>query len=158
MKYIQLSKQGKNKGKYQALVDDQDYDRLNKFRWSITNNGYAIRRLKDKYFLMHREIIDIPKGMDTDHINRNKLDNRRKNLRIATRSQNNANQRLNSYNSSGYKGVSWNKTLKLWMAYIKVDGKRHVQWEKNREKAAEKYNQMAKKYFQEFANLNIIKW
>jgi len=158
MKYIDLSKQGKNKGKYQTLVDDKDYDRLNKFRWSITNNGYAIRRSKYGYFLMHREIIEIPNGYEADHINGNKLDNRKQNLRIATRSQNNANQRINSYNTSGYKGVSWNKTLKLWMAYIKVDGKRYVKWAKNKEKAAEKYNQMAKEYFGEFAKLNIIKW
>jgi len=156
MKYIELSKQGKNKGKYQALVDDEDYDRLNKFRWSINTGGYAIRRLENKYSLMHKEVIDVPFGYDTDHINRNKLDNRRENLRFATRSQNNANQRINSYNTSGYKGVSWNKSLKLWMAYIKVNGKRYVKYSKNKEEAAKKYNEMAKEYFGEFARLNII--
>lgn len=153
---IELSKQGKNKGKYFALVDDKDFKWLNQFRWAITNNGYAVRRVGNRLFQMHRQIIGTPSEFDTDHINGNKLDNRRCNLRVVTRSQNNANQKINSANTSGYKGVSWNKHLKYWSAYIKYNGKRIVKYFKTKDEAAKGYNKLAMIYFGKFAKLNDI--
>ncbi len=88
---IQLSQ-----GKY-ALVDINQANKLNALgKWTYHAQGYAYRWDRStkphKCLLMHRIIMDTPKGMDTDHINRNKLDNRKSNLRIVTRSANNLNR------------------------------------------------------------------
>jgi len=154
MKKIPLSQQGKNKDKHFALVDDEDFDKVNKFRWSITNNGYALKKSGTRQ--MHRLILNTPKGKDTDHINGNKLDNRRENLRVVTRSENNANQKINKNNTSGYKGVSWNRNLQYWTANIKVNRKHFVKYFKTKREAAIGYNKMMIKNFGEFALLNKI--
>lgn len=115
-----------------AIVDDEDFDWLNQWKWRLDSNGYADRmehiRLgkncyKSKRISMHRLINNTPDGFDTDHVNRNKLDNRRENLRSLSRSLNNFNSGLRKNNSSGYTGVSWSSVAKKWMSEIKVDGK-----------------------------------
>ena len=156
MRYIKLSKQGKNKGLYKTTVDPDLLYKLSKFRWCISNGGYAARRNGNKTMQMHRYIIQAPSEMEVDHINGNKLDNRRCNLRLVTRTQNNANRGIASNNTSGYKGVSWNKSLNLWMVYVKLNRKRIVKYAKTKEEAAIKYNQMASALFGEYARLNVI--
>jgi len=107
-----------------ALVDDEDFDWLNQWRWWINDNGYAIRSVwKGKKIRMHRLINQTPEGADTDHINRNKIDNRRGNLRTVTRSQNNMNTGLWKHNTSGVKGVTWDKFRYKWIAQIHIKGK-----------------------------------
>lgn len=156
MKIIQLSKQGKNKGKFSAIVDDDDFEEINKFRWSYTR-GYAIRRAGRLCLLMHRQIMETPEGLETDHINGHKLDNRRTNLRVVNHTENNRYRPIQKNNTSGYKGVAWNRTLKYWVAYIKVDQKRlHLGYFNNKEEAAIAYNKSAKKYHGKFAILNKI--
>ena len=90
MKLIQLTK-----GK-QAIVDDDDYEELNQFKW-YSNNGYVCRAIKIngvyKTIPLHRTVNKTPIGLETDHINRNKLDNRKSNLRSVSRSINNFNKR-----------------------------------------------------------------
>lgn len=117
MQYIQLS-QGKH-----AIVDDADFEWLNQWKWCF-DSGYAVRRLGVRKIKMHRLINQTPVGNDTDHINRNKLDNRRANLRTATRSENRFNSSLPSNASSGYKGVGIHSLTKKWRAQISVNGKR----------------------------------
>lgn len=66
-----------------VLVDDADYKRLSHWRWHLSTKGYACRTGPgDKTILMHRVIAHAPKGMDVDHKNENKLDNRRSNLAL----------------------------------------------------------------------------
>lgn len=111
-----------------TIVDEADYNWLMQWRWWPQSDGYAYRHSYApndagymKYsgvVLMHRIIMDTPKGMDTDHINRNPLDNRRCNLRITDRTQNNFNSGVHVNNTSGHRGVSWNKRTKSWRAYI----------------------------------------
>ena len=113
---IQLSKSGKKYiGKYEAIVDSCDAD-LDSLRWSVrvdTNTEYAYRLISGKSTPIHRVVLsrilgrDLVKGERTDHINGNGLDNRRCNLRVATRSQNRANQKLQKDNTTGFKGVSF---------------------------------------------------
>lgn len=107
-----------------ALVDDQDFDELNRYKWCLNSGGYATRR-KDthKSILMHRWIKNTPYRMETDHINGNKLDNRRENLRNVSHSQNQLHSRLPKTNTSGYKGVVWDKKNNKWQAQIKIKGK-----------------------------------
>jgi hypothetical protein len=115
-------------GKF-ALVDDADFEWLNQWKWRV-NHGYARRALYENGkragdISMHRLINNTPAGLDTDHINRDKLDNRRDNLRSATRSQNNFNTPPPKNNKSGTKGVWYSKRWGLWYAQIKVKGKRY---------------------------------
>ena len=116
MKKIKLSK-----GKV-ALVDNEDYIWLNQWKWHFMAGGYAMRHLRisedknSKLIYMHRQILNTPKGLESDHINRNKLDNRKENLRVATRSQNNMNRKKRINCTSKYKGVSWHKQRKKWQA------------------------------------------
>lgn len=156
MKYIELSKQGFKKGKFRAKVDDSDFEELNKFRWCITNTHYVVRMRDRKLLQMHRQILEEPKGFDVDHINGDPLDNRRENLRVATRSQNNMNRGLQANNTSGFRGVSFHKASGLWMVYIKVNGKRYAKWAKTKEEGAKKYNDLAVVYHGEFARLNHV--
>ncbi len=159
MKKIQLGGHQKNsKIKGYALVDDEDFEWLNRWKWCMSkNNGYAIhdintKKLKER-IRMHRLILDTPQGMLTDHINGDKLDNRRSNLRICTMKENTRNRRMSKKNTSGYKGVRWHKRNKKWMVVIK---EKHIGQFNNKIDAAKVYNQKAKELFGEFARLNII--
>lgn len=125
MKEISLTK------KKVALVDDRDYGWLSSFSWRASDQGsgsfYAKRRKVDSRstsdsVYMHREILGAPKGVLVDHINRNPLDNQRSNLRLCNAFQNVQNVGLRSDNTSGYKGVAWNKNAKKWIVQIQVFG------------------------------------
>lgn len=86
MKKIWLS--GKNgKGKF-CIVDDDIFDRYGELRWHLSDTGYAVRRMNHKTTRLHRLIMDCPGELVIDHINGNKLDNRRSNLRICTQKEN----------------------------------------------------------------------
>lgn len=111
-------------GKF-ALVDDDMFEYLNQFKWFCDSRGYAVRdiggRKNKKRILMHRLINKTPKNLVTDHINRNKLDNRKKNLRSVTQRQNTFNAKLSKNNKSGYNGISFYKNR--WVARIKFNYK-----------------------------------
>lgn len=113
-----------------ALVDDEDYEELSfGGKWSTTKGGYAQRHCRYKNGnaskeLMHRIIMNLKVGcgLDVDHINGIKTDNRKINLRICTRGQNLKNQKIRKDNKSGYKGVSWNDRRKRWDAAASENG------------------------------------
>jgi hypothetical protein len=107
---------------------------------------------------MHREILRPPGHLVVDHINHNGLDNRKANLRHATRAQNNFNRLIiiREDSSSKYKGVSWRKRKKKWRARICINGERkHIGYFKDEIHAAKAYDKAAKKYHGEFASLNF---
>ncbi len=119
MKKIELTK-----GRF-ALVDDEDYEWLNQWKWWVSDGeskSYAIRRFeknkKSHLIFMHKLILNVPKGMQGDHINGNSLDNQRSNLRICTKDENNRNAKIRKDNKSGYKGVVWDKDNKEWKTRI----------------------------------------
>jgi hypothetical protein len=92
-----------------------------------------------------------------DHCNRNKLDNRRSNLRAATTSQSKANEGLRSTNKSGYRGVCWDRRDKAWRACIVVNRRQiSLGYDQDKKAAAKAYNQAARKYFGVFAYQNPI--
>lgn len=145
-----------------AIVDDNVFDSLSVYKWSF-NGRYAHRSKwlkggKTKHFYMHRDIMSPPDGYDTDHVNGNKLDNRKCNLRVCTRSQNNANMGKPSHNTSGYRGVSWDKRANKWLAKLTCDSKailsKHFD---NKMDAVNAYNLAMINVFGSFAKLNNIK-
>jgi hypothetical protein len=128
-----------------AIVDEDDYEWLLKYNWHYTTKGYAVRKTsivgeKTQVF-MHREIINCPDDKQVDHINRNKLDNRKENLRIATNAQNAANRDLLDTNTSGFRGVSFSKRVGKWQAYSRENGRhKHLGYYFEKEDAAKAYN------------------
>ena len=112
-----------------ALVDDEDYERLNQFKWYARWNNqrfYACRKIKtsngQKIEHMHRVIAITPHGLDTDHKNGDSLDNQKDNLRWASRAQNMQNQKYPARNNKlGIKGVSLK--CRKFEAKIKLNGK-----------------------------------
>jgi hypothetical protein len=151
-----------------AIVDDDDYEKLKNFKYSLNNCGYARRYDKLSYklskkrtdVLMSHDILGKPpKGISIDHADRNRLNNCKCNLRFATRSQNNANKSKSSRNftTSRYLGVSYDRTRKMWRAQIQCINKNmFIGRFKTEGEAALAYNQAAIKYHGEFANLNIL--
>lgn len=105
-----------------VLVDDEDFEYLNHWKWQMHTGGYAYRTTGNtgnrRVIYMHREVNKTPRGMITDHINGDKLDNRRSNLRTVNKSKNAINTGLRSTNRSGHKGVSWSKLHNKWESYI----------------------------------------
>jgi hypothetical protein len=149
-----------SKGKV-AIVDDEMFEYLNQWSWYCQKSGYAARSYRKdggfKHDRMHRVIINAAKGDIVDHINGDKLDNRKENLRLATPSQNNYNRGLASNSTSGFKGVTWNKKTNKWIARIYVDRKGiHLGSFEYKVDAALAYNEAAFKYHGEFANYNQI--
>ena len=145
-------------GKF-TLVDDEDFEWLNQWKW-FYDNGYAARntgpRGHQKTLLMHRVIMNTPDGMDTDHINGVRSDNTRANLRVCDDAQNRANAGIRSDNSSGFIGVYKKKNRRKWYVQIQVGRRRkHVGSYETAEEAARAYDQVALKYFGEFAKLNF---
>ena len=109
---------------YSTIVDASDYEELSKYNWKPCYNGKYVYVRRSPWMLMHRQLLTAVKEEIVDHINGNGLDNRRCNLRIASASTNGINRhRTNSNNTSGIKGVSFNKSGNSWRAQIGLDGK-----------------------------------
>lgn len=165
MKKIKLSK-----GQF-ALVDDEDFNYLNQFRWHavLKPNGvyYACRGIWNREskngttISMHRTIMDIlnDKNITVDHIDHDGLNNQKSNLRLCTTKENSRHRRKSKRNTSGYIGVCSHRAngYHYWRARIELNGKKIcLGFYKNKEEAALAYNEGAKKYFGEFAYLNKI--
>lgn len=162
MKEIQLS-QGKV-----ALVDDDDFERLNKFKWCALKNSrgyYAVRtcyKHGKRTVFMHKEILNA-KDLLTDHIDHDCLNNQKHNLRLATGAQNNRNKISARNSRSRFKGVYLSKCkhngrlYTYWRASIAADGKVYNLGNHDNEvDAAMAYNTAAIKFHGYFAHLNDI--
>jgi hypothetical protein len=158
MRRIQLTR-----GK-EVIVDNQDYNYLMQWLWSYNSNGYAVRRCrtrKQPYIYMHLAIGRRKGIRKPGHRNRNKLDNRRRNLRPATGSQQIINQALRRDNTSGYKGVfdmgRYSIRRKPWLAHIRYKRKREtIGYFRTKKEAARAYNKRALELFGPFAWLNPV--
>jgi hypothetical protein len=169
MKKIALTK-----GKV-ALVDDIDFAWLGQWKWSYVNSGYAVRGRRhngrNHMLLMHREFL-VRMGVELsdedygDHINHDRLDNRRSNLRAATPTQSNCN--LPTTNKHGYRGIVYHpfcyrgskryERKKPWQSRISVPGRKRplsLGYYATSEEAARAYDEAAKKHHGEYATLNF---
>jgi hypothetical protein len=144
---------------YEAVIDAADVPLIDGFSWfaaiaqgTVYARASHYRPGKPQVTLqMHRVIIGAVDRMVVDHINRDGLDNRRSNIRAATRSQNGMNRPAQANNKSGFKGVFFYKRDGMWRAQIRVDGRAvHVGSFPSADGAAEAYAQASARYHQEF--------
>lgn len=147
-----------------AIVDDEDYEWLNQWKWyadKYKDTFYVKRRCylsggSGKSLYMHRVIMNPTGKQKVDHKLGNGLDNRKKNLRICTHRQNICNTRKKDNSSSKYLGVFLDKKRNEWLAAIGVNYKvLYLGRYKKESDAAKAYNEAAKKYHGEFARLNV---
>lgn len=152
------------RGKY-AIVDPDDFERLNRYKWQCTNLGYARRtasRMCDKRrkrvaIQMHNVVCTTPQGMTVDHINRNRLDNRKANLRAVTLEQNNWNRKyVKKRAKTRYTGIYWNSQMKKWQVRLMIKGRsRSFGYYADEVEAAKVYDKVVKEYRGEYAVLNF---
>lgn len=160
MQQLQLSN-----NKY-TTVDDEDYRLFGSWKWYVNSDGYAMRHIPKRFsntrklIGLHRLILWAPEGMQVDHIDGDRLNNRRSNLRVVTLQQNVRNRKRNINSSSKYKGVSRHGQSPKWRARIRLNGKGfYLGLFDTEEEAALAYNTAAVRLHAEAASLNVIvKW
>jgi hypothetical protein len=149
-----------------AVVDEEDYERVNAFKWCAswnprTKSFYALRAFREngkrKTVFMHRYILNPPTNVLIDHVKSgNTLDNRKDNLRKANHTQNCRNSRKPSNNKTGYKGVSFALHKKKFKSCISVKGKTiNLGYYDTAIEAAKVYDNAAVGYYGEFALTNF---
>jgi hypothetical protein len=149
-------------------IDKEDFGKVASVTWSIfrarnkdTNTEYfyyaqcnaIVPGISNKNQILHRVIMDAPKGMVVDHINKDTLDNRKSNLRICTQSENRRNTKaICANNTSGVKGVTWSTKDNKWMSYVYLNNKFiNLGYSDTIEEAAKKRKAGEEKYYGEFA-------
>lgn len=137
MKTIKLT-QGKI-----AIIDDNDFEKVNKWKWSFHHSGYVVRGKPQ--ISLHRFVMKAKKGQFVDHINRNRLDNRKENLRFC-------NRRQNQFNSLGEDGIHWRGDREAWIVRMMVNGrKKYIGYYKTKKLAEEARKQSSLKYHKKFS-------
>lgn len=113
--------------KARAIIDIEDLERCKPYKWTLRNDGYVSTKKNYKGIKLHRFIANTPEGMHTDHINRNRLDNRKDNLRICSQQENNKNKGLYSVNKTGHRGIEVREmtTKTVYLSVIRFEGKSH---------------------------------
>ncbi len=149
-----------------TLVDDADFEQLSQYKWRLSRGGnvgysyYAVTTVKNNNkeitVRMHRLIMNSNKDESVDHCNGNGLDNRRKNLRLCTCSQNQANRTKQINNKSGFKGVSWRASRKKWQVRVMQNRKSYfLGYFTDKIEAAKEYDRKAVELFGKFARTNF---
>ena len=138
-------------------LDETDAPLLGCYTWRVRRGGYVVRAYGGKSIFLHRLVLAAQDGQVVDHINGDKLDNRRENLRLCTVAQNSQNQSLRATNTSGFKGVRRNAAAGKWEALIRHAGRRiYLGLFDDPRVAAHAYNRAAVALHGEFARLNPL--
>jgi len=155
--YSLLPLLGKRGEGLHSKVDGDVYFWAKNFCWFVTANGYVATRTGARTITLHRILMDSPVGMDVDHVNGDKIDNRRENLRTVTRQQNVRNNGPRRNGQSRFKGVTFHKKSRKWAARIVLGGgaNLHLGLFVSEEAAARAYDASASTHFGEHAWLNF---
>ena len=149
-----------------AIIDDEDFEKLGQYSWTLQinrHNTYCQASINARVILMHRMVLGIEDPeVEVNHKNDDGLDNRRSNLRIATRLD--ASRRKIKHKSYGgkptsskFKGVCWNKRIGKWASTGTINGKHiHLGYFIDEEDAAKAYNEFAEENYRDFARLNEV--
>lgn len=133
-------------------IDLEDFDKVKDICWYVNAQGYIAGLYNNKIVLIHRFILNAPDDLLVDHRNHDTTNNRRYNLRLATKAQNNINVKLRTDSSSGVTGVNWNKESNQWVVRISVNNKRiYLGRYNNFDDAVEARKQAEEKYFGEWS-------
>lgn len=139
------------------IIDIEDYKKIKQYTWRTSSNGYIITTINRKNILLHRLIMNPSDDLIVDHINHDKKDNRRSNLRICTVSNNNMNKSKLKSNTSGVTGVTWNKKGGYWVSQIGLNNEIIILgYNTNFEKAVKLRKEAEEKYFGEYSYHNSI--
>jgi len=142
---------------FQAIIDKDDVGLVSNHNWCVLQTKksiYACRKANGTTVFLHRVILDAPSGHSVDHIDGDGLNNRRANLRLATRAENNRNRKIGSDNSSGLKGVSFHKHAKKWQAQIRIEGKQvHLGYFREPAEAHKAYSEASLKHHGDFGRV-----
>lgn len=153
------------------MVDDEDFEWLNQFKWHVSGNGYATntryirgsgrRNQKSVNTYMHRMIMANPQGKKIDHIDGDGFNNQKSNLRVCSNAENSRNSSKSKSNTSGFKGVFLHdpkiRLAKPWRARLRFNRENyHLGFYTTKEEAARAYNEGALKYFGKYAKLNEL--
>lgn len=151
-------------GEYTIQIDDDDYEKISQFYWHYNASkigGPYFRgwvKIDDgirKHVYLHRYIMDAPRDKHVDHINGNTLDNRKSNLRLCSQLDNTHNAKVSKRNTTGYKGVTYNKRERKYKAQICLDWKHiHIGTYSTAEEAYAAYCKAAVDYYGKFARLS----
>lgn len=161
MKIITLH--SKKHGNHYCQVDDEDFETLNQFKWYadfVPSDGKFRARSRlggnvKSPVLMHRFILEVKPNMLVDHVDMNPLNNQKTNLRVTNKANNMKNRNKQNNNTSGFKGVSWNKKDKKWRATIQCDGKWKFLGNFDTEyEAANAYDDAAEELHKQYARTN----
>ena len=138
-----------------GFVDEDIYQKYRLCGWCFSSAGYVVARIDGKVQYLHRVVINPSRGEIVDHINGNRYNNRRYNLRIVTARENALNQAIRSTNKTGFRGVADRKGS--YTAQITVHSKQiGLGTYSDPVSAAIAYNEAASRYFGAFAMLNEI--
>lgn len=147
----------KRKPRKYAIIDSEDHPKLAQYRWGLAGGSkqdgyYAARTEAGQTIYLHRQVMGAKKGQEVDHINGNRLDARKKNLRFVTSTQNKWNMRLRKDNRHGCKGLRWREDVKSWRVNVKVEGKEiQIGYFKRKRDAIKARREAEKKYYGEYA-------
>lgn len=110
-----------------AIIDSDDADKVGRWNWACGSYAFRIHNCpvlgRRVHMTIHRVVMDAPPGLEVDHINGNRFDNRKSNLRLATHRQNGCNTRLRKNSRSGLKGASWHPQSQMWRARVYSNGR-----------------------------------
>ena len=151
--YINICSKGEM---YVVSIDLEYYDSVKQYNWNIDNDEYVIGYVEGRMVKLHRFITNCPNDKVVDHIDRNKLNNCKSNLRICDIGDNNKNHPKHKHNKSGYKNIYRVKDKNLWKVSIRANGKEYFKYFNlnDLEQAVAWRNKVLREVHGEYANLN----
>lgn len=138
-----------SKGK-EFYFDLDDYDKIKDRCWYINSHNFVVNKTSKEFVMLHRLVMAAKNGEYVDHINHSRIDNRKRNLRIVTNAQNQWNKSKQANNTSGIRGVTYDKSRSKWQAQLTVNGQHHKRRFSDKEDAIAQRKSWEEEFFGEY--------